>query len=197
MQIWNYIKKGFSVVYVTKRRLSSAEHTDWSSVINHCISMRRGGGTLKTRSYFAWMSILWLWESIFYGSEPSYWRNRCSVVGRANRLTGWTVRSSNLCKSKRLFFSCPERQYRHRNPPILLLNGCQGLFPRLTRSGRKANHVPPSSAEVKNGWRKLDHFTFRLFNELGAFIFPSRNWRTTRPTVVKLVDNYDTEYVNI
>jgi hypothetical protein len=121
----------------------------------------------------------------------------CSVVGRANRLTGWTVRSSNLGMRKRLFSPCPERPYGLRDSPILLFCGYQELFPRLTRSGRKANHSPPSSAEVKSGWRKLDHFTFRPVNKLGSFVLPFRNWRTTRPALVKLVDNHDTYYINI
>jgi hypothetical protein len=162
------LKKDFSVVCVTKRRLSTAEHTDWSSVINHCISVRRvcwkQGRILREGTYCDW-------ELIFMLRSP------------VSELTGWTVRSSNLGKRKRLFSSCPERPYRLRDPPILLFCGCQGLFPRLTRSGRKANHLPPYSAEVKNGWIKLTILPFALLmnlvhlsSHLGTGLLPDRLW---------------------
>jgi hypothetical protein len=37
-------------------------------------------------------------------------------------------------------------------PPSFLSNGYQGVCPRVKRSRREAEHLPPSSAEVKNAW---------------------------------------------
>ena len=34
----------------------------------------------------------------------------------------------------------------------LLFGGCRGSFLELKRSGRKGNHSPPPTAEVKNEW---------------------------------------------
>jgi hypothetical protein len=50
------------------------------------------------------------------------------------------------------FFSSPPRPERLWGPASLLSNGYQGLFLwGVKRPGRKADHSPPSSAEVKNG----------------------------------------------
>ena len=35
----------------------------------------------------------------------------------------------------------------------LLLSGHRRFFPGVKRPGRDVDHVPPSSAEVKNEWR--------------------------------------------
>jgi hypothetical protein len=48
----------------------------------------------------------------------------------------------------REFFSSPPRQDRLWGPPSPLYSG----YPGGKRPGREADHVPPSSAEVKNAW---------------------------------------------
>jgi hypothetical protein len=48
--------------------------------------------------------------------------------------------------------SFPRRPQRHSGPPNLLTNGYQVLFPGGKRSGREADHSPPTSAEVKKIW---------------------------------------------
>jgi hypothetical protein len=49
--------------------------------------------------------------------------------------------------------SSPRRPGRLCGPPTLLSNGYLGLFPRgVKRQGRKADHSPPVSVEVKKTW---------------------------------------------
>jgi hypothetical protein len=52
---------------------------------------------------------------------------------------------------KSIVFS-PRRPYRLRGQPKLLYSGYQGLSPRIKRPGRKVDHSPPTSAEVKKMW---------------------------------------------
>jgi hypothetical protein len=50
-------------------------------------------------------------------------------------------------------FSSPRRPDRLWCPPNLLSNEYRVLFPRgVKRLGRKADHLPPTSAEVKKTW---------------------------------------------
>ena len=64
---------------------------------------------------------------------------------------GWMVWSLDLGRNKR-FFSSPHHPDRHLGPPCLLFNGYQGSFLHVKRPGREVNHLPPFSAEIKNGW---------------------------------------------
>jgi hypothetical protein len=61
--------------------------------------------------------------------------------------TDWTVRGSNSCRCKGIFFS-QKSPDRLRVPPSL-------LFSRYSaqRPDREVNHSRPSSAELKNEWR--------------------------------------------
>jgi hypothetical protein len=66
--------------------------------------------------------------------------NRDSSVGRA---TGYGLDSWGLIAG---------RTDRLRGPPSFQSNGYRGLFPPgVKRPGCKANHLPPSSVDVKNG----------------------------------------------
>jgi hypothetical protein len=57
------------------------------------------------------------------------------------------------------FFSIPCRPDRLWGPHSLLSNGYRGLFPRVKQLEREADHIPPSSAEFRNGGaiRPLPH----------------------------------------
>jgi hypothetical protein len=48
-------------------------------------------------------------------------------------------------------FSALQRPDGPLGPPSLLYSGCRGSFPGVQRSGRGANHSPPSIVEFKNG----------------------------------------------
>jgi hypothetical protein len=56
---------------------------------------------------------------------------------------------SNSRKGKQLF-SSPQRLYRFWCRPSLLSNGYRGFSPGVKRPRRKADRLPPSSAEVRN-----------------------------------------------
>jgi hypothetical protein len=75
-----------------------------------------------------------------------------SIAGlRARRSGFW---GSNPGGSWEFFSSLP-RPERLWGPPSLLSNGYHGIFPwGVRRSGRDADHSPPSSAEVKE-WVEL------------------------------------------
>jgi hypothetical protein len=63
------------------------------------------------------------------------------------------LRGRNLSpgRSKHFFISTSSRTILGpTQPPIKLIPGA--LSPRVKRSGREADHVPPTSAEVKNTW---------------------------------------------
>ena len=45
--------------------------------------------------------------------------------------------------------------------------GKEGVFPRGKAAGRKANHPPPSSAEVKNGCRCVSNFPYAFMVAIG------------------------------
>jgi len=51
-----------------------------------------------------------------------------------------------------VFSSSSPRQDRLWGPPILLSSGTGALTPAIKRPGCEANHLPPSSALVKNAW---------------------------------------------
>jgi len=82
------------------------------------------------------------------------------------------------------FLSC------RKFPTQLLLNGLPGFFLGARRLGCVVNRSPPSSADIKNGWRytppppmclyyvSTDNFTFTFFFNLAS------NWTNT-PTVLK------------
>jgi len=55
-------------------------------------------------------------------------------------------------KSIFIFFSLPPRPDRLWSPPILIFKGYRGFVLGVKRPGREADHSPPSSSEVKNGW---------------------------------------------
>jgi hypothetical protein len=57
-----------------------------------------------------------------------------------------------LIPGRERFLSSPRRPNRLWGPPSLLSNGYRWRFPPgVKRPGREADHLPPSSAEVKNG----------------------------------------------
>jgi hypothetical protein len=71
---------------------------------------------------------------------------RAGTAQNLKRLaTGWTVRGSNPGGSE-IFRTRPHRPW---GPPTLLYNGHRVSFPGVQRPGRRVNHPPPSSAEVK------------------------------------------------
>jgi len=74
------------------------------------------------------------------------------MVGGSSPIKGWE------------FFSPPPRPDRLWGPPSLLSNGYQELFLSLgvKRPGREADHLFPSSAEVKNTWRYTSTPPIRL-----------------------------------
>jgi hypothetical protein len=77
-------------------------------------------------------------------------KNRDSSVDMS---TGYGTDSwgSNPSRDKRLF-SSPQRSDGLWGPPSFLSNGYCELFPRgMNRPERETDHLPPSSAEVKNG----------------------------------------------
>jgi hypothetical protein len=62
--------------------------------------------------------------------------------------SGWTA--SVWFAAGARYFSSPQRQaVRHTQPPILWVPGA--ISPRVKRQGREADHLLPTSAEVKNG----------------------------------------------
>jgi len=61
-------------------------------------------------------------------------------------VTGWTA---EVCGSWQRKQTRPDGLW---DAPSLLFNGYQGPSSGIRRSGREANHSPPSSAEVKNVW---------------------------------------------
>jgi hypothetical protein len=79
--------------------------------------------------------------------EPEY-RSRYSDWLRAGRPA---VRVRVLVGSR--IFPSPRRPNRLWGPPSLLSNCYRGAFFRgVKRSGREADHSPPTSAKVKNMW---------------------------------------------
>ena len=62
---------------------------------------------------------------------------------------GWMVRGLNPGRDKN-FFSSPNRPERLQVPLSLHFSGYRGSFSGVKWPGRKFNHSPPSSAEVKN-----------------------------------------------
>jgi hypothetical protein len=63
----------------------------------------------------------------------------------------------------REFFSTPPRPDRLRCPPKLPSSGHRESFSLgIKLSGSEANHLPPSSAEVKNAWR---------YNSIAPYVF--------------------------
>jgi hypothetical protein len=83
-------------------------------------------------------------------------------------------------KGHRFFSSsnCPDRLW---GLPSLLLNGFQGPFPNLMRSGHNLNHSPPSSA-VTNEWNYtaapptyphgINRYNFTFFNPITEYLVP-------------------------
>ena len=76
-----------------------------------------------------------------------------SVVG-IGHATGCVVQSSNTCADKKIFSSLhPSRPaLGPTKPPVVRITG---LFRRVKRPGRRADHPPapsPSSAQVTNGY---------------------------------------------
>jgi hypothetical protein len=45
--------------------------------------------------------------------------------------------------------------------------GKEGVLPRGKAAGHKANHLPPSSAEVKNGWRCTSNLSYAFMVAIG------------------------------
>ena len=59
--------------------------------------------------------------------------------------TGWTVRGSNPLEGE-IFLIRPDQPW---GPLSLIYNGYQVSFRGLKRQGRGVDHLPPSSAQVK------------------------------------------------
>jgi hypothetical protein len=68
-------------------------------------------------------------------------------------LSYWlAIRYLNPGRSTR-YFPLSDRPYRHRSLSSLLFNGRRGLFPVVRRPGCEFDHLPPSSARVKDEQR--------------------------------------------
>jgi hypothetical protein len=73
----------------------------------------------------------------------------CRLVPGAGIATGYGVDGVRVLVESRIF-SYPRRPDRLWGPPSFLFNGKRGaLSPVVKRSGREADHSPPTSAEVK------------------------------------------------
>jgi hypothetical protein len=64
---------------------------------------------------------------------------------------GWTIRGSSRGRGKK-FSTSPKCAERFWGLPSLLFNGYQRCFPGVRHLRPVADHLLPSSAEVKNGW---------------------------------------------
>ena len=73
--------------------------------------------------------------------------SRASVIG-SDYASCWTIRSSNPGG----FFVLQKVQTISGNHSALYSIGTIGFFPGVMRSGHQVDHLPPFSAEVKNGW---------------------------------------------
>jgi hypothetical protein len=71
------------------------------------------------------------------------WRSPLSDWPRAGRPRGWSSR----------FFTSPRRPHRLWGPPQPPIQWVPGaLSPEVKRPGREADHLPPTSAEIKKMW---------------------------------------------
>ena len=75
-------------------------------------------------------------------------RRHEKVQNLKRRATGWTVQGSNPCRGKRLYVF-PNRPDCLWSPPSLIFNA-RVSYPGIKRPGREADHLPPSSAEIKS-----------------------------------------------
>jgi len=83
----------------------------------------------------------------------------------------------NTVMNLRELFSLPPRQNRLGGPPILLINGHQGLFPwGIKLTGRKADHSPPSRDGAKNSRRYTStlSYVFMAWSLAKHIVFISR-----------------------
>ena len=76
--------------------------------------------------------------------------NARNIVGRdssvgVSLIAGWTVRGSYPAEVE-IFHACPDGSW---GPPSLLCIEYRGCCPGVKRPERGVNHLPPSSAEVK------------------------------------------------
>jgi hypothetical protein len=100
----------------------------------------------RTQSLFAPFSYT------LYISYLLYRGNWNSVVGIATdyRLEDPGVEVGVQVGSR--IFSCPRRPDRLWGPHSLLFNGYRGSFHEMKLPGREADHLPPTSAQVKKIW---------------------------------------------
>jgi hypothetical protein len=64
---------------------------------------------------------------------------------------GWIIHGLNPNRDNKFFYSpkCPEQLW---GPPSPLFNGYRGSFLGIKQLGCAGDHLPPTSAEVKNEW---------------------------------------------
>jgi hypothetical protein len=84
--------------------------------------------------------------NVYFFSNISYLVSRGIVVDIA---TGYGLDDRGVGGRVPVGSRSPRRSDRFWGPPNFLPNGYRGIFPRVKRPRREADHPPPESSEVK------------------------------------------------